>query len=58
MTTETKPTPAHKTDIFCVKCKTKTPSDEIHPTTMKNGRPATAAICAQCGTKKFRIGSV
>ena len=42
--------------IFCVRCKAKTDNSDIQPVTMKNGRPATTAICVDCGTKKFRIG--
>ena len=44
--------------IFCVKCKTKTESKDIESVTMKNNRPATKATCADCGTKKFRIGAI
>lgn len=44
--------------IFCVKCKTKTDSKNVTPTIMKNGRPAAQAVCAICGTKKFRIGAL
>ena len=45
-------------EIFCVKCKSKTESTAVEPVTMKNGRPATQALCAVCGTKKFRIGKL
>ena len=44
--------------IFCVKCKEKTDSSDVQSVTMKNGRPATQAICAVCGTRKFRIGAL
>ena len=44
--------------IFCVKCKEKTDSKDVTGVTMKNGRPATQAICENCGTKKFRIGAL
>ncbi len=44
--------------IFCVKCRSKTDSRDVQGVTMKNGRPATQAICADCGTKKFRIGAL
>ena len=44
--------------IFCVKCKAKTDSSDVQGVTMKNGRPATQAICTICGTKKFRIGAM
>ena len=43
--------------IYCVKCKAKTDSKDVQGVTMKNGRPATQAICPICGTKKFRIGA-
>ena len=43
-------------EIYCVKCKAKTASRDIEAVTMKNGRPATRAVCATCWTKKFRIG--
>ena len=42
--------------IYCVKCKTKTDNVNAEVVTMKNGRPATKAMCAACGTSKFRIG--
>ena len=44
--------------IYCVKCKTKTDSKDMVGVTMKNGRPATQAICVECDTKKFRIGAM
>ena len=43
-------------EIYCVKCKTRTPSKDIEAITMKNGRAATRSICVDCGTRKFRIG--
>ena len=49
-------TPSEAVEIYCVKCKAKTASRDIEAITMKNGRPATRAVCADCGTKKFRIG--
>ena len=42
--------------IYCVKCKTKTENSSVEPVTMKNGRPAMKATCADCGTGKYRIG--
>ena len=48
-------TPSRSIEIYCVKCKAKTPSRDIEAVTMKNGRPATRSICTDCGTKKFRI---
>ena len=50
-------TTADNTDlIYCVKCKVKTDNVAAERVTMKNGRGATRATCAVCGTKKFRIG--
>ena len=49
-------TPSEPVEIYCVKCKARTGSRDIEAVTMKNGRPATRAICVECGTKKFRIG--
>ena len=45
--------------IYCVKCKEKTDNVDgsVEKITMKNGRDATRSICANCGTKKFRIGT-
>lgn len=42
--------------IHCVKCKRKTDNATAEPVTMKNGRPAMRATCADCGTGKYRIG--
>ena len=36
-------------EIYCVKCKAKTDSTNVEAVTMKNGRPATKAVCAVCG---------
>ena len=44
-------------EIYCVKCKAKTDSSNVESVTMKNGRPATKAVCAVCGTGKYRIGT-
>ena len=49
-------TPSASVEIYCVKCKAKTASRDIEAVTMKNGRPATSAVCVDCGMKKFRIG--
>ena len=51
-------TPPEIVEIYCVKCKTKTSSTDIEAVTMKNGRPATRAVCVDCGTRKFRIGAL
>ena len=44
-------------EIYCVKCKAKTDSSNVESVTMKNGRPATNAVCAVCGAGKYRIGA-
>ena len=31
--------------------------DALDSVTMKNGRPALRAVCAECGTGKYRIGA-
>ena len=49
-------TPSEAVEIYCVECKAKIASQDIEAVTMKNGRPATRAVCVDCGTRKFRIG--
>ena len=49
-------TPAGAVEIYCVKCKARTASQDIEAVTMKNGRAATRSVCVDCGTEKFRIG--
>ena len=48
--------PSEAEEIYCVKCKAKTPSRDIAAVTMQNGRPAARAICTECGARKSRIG--
>lgn len=43
-------------EMYCVKCRTKREAKNPTPVMMKNGKPATQATCAVCGTKMFRIG--
>ena len=50
-------TPSGAIEIYCLKCKAKTPSRDVESVVMKNGRPALKAVCAECGTGKYRIGS-
>ena len=45
-------------EIYCVKCRSHTPSRGIEVVTMKNGRQGTRATCMVCGTKKFRMGAI
>ena len=51
-------TPSEPVEIYCLKCKAKTPSGNVESVVMKNGRPALKAVCAECGTGKYRIGSM
>ena len=50
-------TPSESVEIYCLKCRAKTPSRDVESVVMKNGRPALKAVCAECGTGKYRIGS-
>jgi hypothetical protein len=43
---------------YCVKCRTKREMKNPKVIKMKNGRPATTAICPVCGTKMFKIGKM
>ena len=43
-------------EIYCVKCKGRTESRDVEAVTMKNGKPATKAVCVDCGCGKYRIG--
>lgn len=47
-----------KVMMYCLKCREHTETAEVEATTMKNGSPATRGVCATCGTKKYKIGSV
>ncbi len=44
--------------LYCVRCREKTGSNDVREVVMKNGKDAVAAFCAVCGTKKFRIGKL
>ena len=50
-------TPSEAAEIYCLKCKAKTQSRDVESVIMKNGRPALKAVCTECGTGKYRIGS-
>ena len=41
---------------YCVKCREKRDGKDHKEVTMKNGKPATKAVCEVCGTTMFRIG--
>ena len=42
--------------MYCVKCREKREGKDRKKVTMKNGKPATKAVCEVCGTTMFRIG--
>ena len=46
------------TNIYCFKCRAKTESNDLEQVVLKNRRDATRAVCAVCGTKKFRMGKL
>lgn len=43
-------------EAFCVKCREKREMKKPKVVLMKNNRPATQGICAECGTKIYKIG--
>lgn len=46
-----------ETTAYCMKCKKTQPMKDIEPVVMKNGKPAKRGVCAECGTKMFKIGA-
>jgi RNase P subunit RPR2 len=42
--------------MYCVKCRAKREGKNVQSVTMKNGKPASKAICEVCGTTMFKIG--
>ena len=42
-------------DLYCVKCKTPTGTNNPTAVTTKNNRLAISGICDICNTKKFRF---
>ena len=42
-------------EIYCVKCKQKTDTDNIQKITTKNNRPAITGSCTICGSQKYRF---
>jgi RNase P subunit RPR2 len=44
--------------MYCVKCRAKREGKDRQSVTMKNGKPATKAVCEVCGTTMFRIGKM
>jgi RNase P subunit RPR2 len=45
-------------DLYCVKCKKKTPSNDTKEVTLANGKPAVQGTCSVCGTKQTQIGKL
>lgn len=44
--------------MYCVKCRAKKDvGEEFERVTMKNGKPASRAVCPDCSTKMFKIGA-
>lgn len=43
--------------IYCVKCRAKRDANNAQNVTMKNGKPAVKATCANCGTGMYKIGA-
>ncbi|MCX6030648.1 MAG: type I DNA topoisomerase [Chloroflexi bacterium] len=42
---------------YCVKCKAMRPMKDGRAIFMANSRPAAEGVCAECGTKLFKIGA-
>ena len=42
-------------DLYCVKCKTRTSTNDVTTITTKNNRSALTGKCATCGIKKIRF---
>ena len=43
----------YMTDIYCVKCKQKTPTIDEQMVKTKNNRNAVTGTCEKCGRKKY-----
>ena len=41
--------------MYCVKCKTKTESEDVQTVTSKNGRPMARGRCVVCGKIKTQF---
>ena len=50
-------TPSEAVEIYCVKCKAKTASEDIEAVTMKNGRPATRSVCVDANSMPHSCSS-
>lgn len=40
------------TEIYCLRCKSKTPTTDVTEAMSKNGRKMLRGKCSVCGTKK------
>lgn len=50
-------TSAASEQIYCLKCRTRTDTQDPQEVVLKNGRPAMTGQCSVCGTRKFRMGA-
>jgi hypothetical protein len=42
-------------EIYCLKCRARTVSDNLEPSTLSNGKNAVKGKCTTCGTKTYTI---
>lgn len=42
-------------EIYCVKCRRKTPTEDIREARSAKGTPMIQGTCAVCGTKKTQF---
>ncbi len=42
-------------DLYCVKCRARTPTNDLTKIVTKNNRHAATGTCVICNTKKFRF---
>ena len=45
-------------DLYCVKCKKRTNTNDVTTITTKNNSSALTGTCVQCSIKKFRFVSL
>ena len=44
-------------NIYCVKCKTKTATENLHRFVSKNSKPMIGGSCVECGSRKTQFVS-
>ena len=49
-------TNATSSDIYCLRCRSRTGTTGSRQVVLKNGSPAVSGQCENCGARKFRIG--